>query len=64
MELNSYKTVHANAKTVTKNWVIVDAKDQILGRFPHNLKTVDIKEWDLKGNVQAYEAKRARVLKS
>jgi len=33
VELNSYKTVHANAKTVTKNWVIVDAKDQILGRL-------------------------------
>ncbi len=33
MELNSYKTVHANAKTVTKNWVIIDAKDQILGRL-------------------------------
>ena len=33
MELNSYKTVHANAKTVTKNWVVVDAKDQVLGRL-------------------------------
>jgi len=33
VELNSYKTVHANAKTVTKNWVIVDAKDQVLGRL-------------------------------
>ena len=33
MEAISYKTVHANAKTVTKNWVIVDAKDQILGRM-------------------------------
>ena len=37
MELNSYKTVHANAKTVTKNWVIIDAKDQILGRLSSNV---------------------------
>ncbi|GAB4375475.1 MAG: 50S ribosomal protein L13 [Salibacteraceae bacterium] len=29
----SYKTVSANAETVTKEWVIVDAKDQTLGRF-------------------------------
>ncbi len=33
MEANSFKTVHANAKTVTKNWVVIDAKDQVLGRF-------------------------------
>jgi large subunit ribosomal protein L13 len=29
----SYKTVSANAKTVTKEWVVLDAKDQVLGRF-------------------------------
>jgi large subunit ribosomal protein L13 len=29
----SYKTVSANAKTVTKKWVIVDAQDQIVGRL-------------------------------
>jgi len=29
----SYKTISANNKTVTKNWVIVDAEDQVLGRF-------------------------------
>jgi large subunit ribosomal protein L13 len=29
----SYKTVSANRKTVTKNWVVVDARDQILGRM-------------------------------
>lgn len=28
----SYKTVSANAATVNKNWVVVDAKDQQLGR--------------------------------
>lgn len=33
MEANSYKTVHANAKTVTKNWVLIDAEDQIVGRL-------------------------------
>ena len=33
MDAISYKTISANAKTVTKNWVIVDAEDQILGRL-------------------------------
>lgn len=32
MDALSYKTVSANAKTVDKNWVLVDAKDQIVGR--------------------------------
>jgi len=29
----SYKTISANNKTVTKNWVIVDAENQVLGRL-------------------------------
>jgi len=29
----SYKTISANAQTVTKKWVIVDAQDQIVGRL-------------------------------
>jgi len=29
----SYKTISANKETVTKEWVVVDATDQILGRF-------------------------------
>jgi large subunit ribosomal protein L13 len=29
----SYKTISANANTVTKKWVIVDAQDQIVGRL-------------------------------
>jgi large subunit ribosomal protein L13 len=33
VEMLSYKTVSANSKTVTKNWVVLDAKDQVLGRF-------------------------------
>src|SRR6266446_7576861 len=40
MEANSYKTVHANAKTVTKNWVLMDAKDQVLGRFSSKVATL------------------------
>jgi large subunit ribosomal protein L13 len=28
----SYRTAHANKATVEKSWVIVDAKDQVLGR--------------------------------
>jgi len=33
VEAVSYKTISANNKTVTKNWVIVDAEDQVLGRL-------------------------------
>lgn len=33
MDTLSYKTVSANKTTVQKEWVIVDAKDQILGRL-------------------------------
>lgn len=29
----SYKTISANAETADKQWVVVDAKDQTLGRF-------------------------------
>ena len=29
----SYKTISANKETATKNWVVVDAKEQTLGRF-------------------------------
>jgi large subunit ribosomal protein L13 len=36
----SYKTVSANAKTVNKNWVIVDAQDQILGRLTSNIARI------------------------
>ena len=33
MDTLSFKTVSANAATVTKEWVVVDATDQIMGRF-------------------------------
>ncbi len=33
MDTLSYKTVSANKDTVTKDWVIVDAEKQILGRL-------------------------------
>ena len=29
----SYKTISANKATVTKEWVIVDATDQVIGRL-------------------------------
>ena len=29
----SYKTVSANAKTVNKEWVLVDATDMVVGRI-------------------------------
>ena len=33
MEFNSYKTASANKATVKKEWVVVDAEGQILGRL-------------------------------
>jgi large subunit ribosomal protein L13 len=33
MNTLSYKTVSANAATVTKEWVLIDAEDQVLGRL-------------------------------
>lgn len=33
MDTLSYKTVSANKATVTKEWVVVDAKDEVLGRL-------------------------------
>ena len=33
MDTLSYKTISANAETVKKEWVVVDATDQILGRL-------------------------------
>lgn len=33
MDTLSYKTISANDATVTKNWVLVDAKDETLGRL-------------------------------
>ena len=33
MDTLSYKTVSANKATVQKEWVLIDAKDQILGRL-------------------------------
>ena len=29
----SYKTISANKETATKEWVVVDATDQVLGRL-------------------------------
>ena len=33
MDTLSYKTISANKATVTKEWVVVDATDQVLGRL-------------------------------
>lgn len=33
MDTLSYKTVSANKATVTKEWVLVDARDEVLGRL-------------------------------
>ncbi len=33
VDTQSYKTVSANAATVTKEWVLIDATDVVLGRL-------------------------------
>jgi large subunit ribosomal protein L13 len=33
MDTNSYKTISANKATVNKDWVLIDAENQILGRL-------------------------------
>lgn len=33
MDTLSYKTISANIATVNKEWVVIDAKDQVLGRL-------------------------------
>ncbi|MDH5398735.1 MAG: 50S ribosomal protein L13 [Cyclobacteriaceae bacterium] len=33
MEISSYKTVFANDNTVTKDWLVVDAENKVLGRL-------------------------------
>ena len=40
MDTLSYKTVSANSATVEKNWVIVDADSQVLGRLSSEVAKV------------------------
>ncbi|PIQ35248.1 MAG: 50S ribosomal protein L13 [Bacteroidetes bacterium CG18_big_fil_WC_8_21_14_2_50_41_14] len=37
MDTLSYKTVSANANTVTKEWVLIDAENEVLGRLASNV---------------------------
>jgi large subunit ribosomal protein L13 len=36
----SYKTISANKETATKDWVIVDAKDKVLGRLSSQIVNI------------------------
>ena len=40
MDHNSYKTLNANKATAEKGWVLVDAKDQVLGRVASQIAHV------------------------
>ncbi|HCT93270.1 MAG: 50S ribosomal protein L13 [Bacteroidetes bacterium GWE2_39_28] len=40
MDTLSYKTVSANKATVTKEWVVIDATDQVLGRFASRIALI------------------------
>jgi len=40
VDTQSYKTVSANAATVTKEWVVIDATDQVLGRLASRIALI------------------------
>ena len=40
MDTLSYKTVSANKATVTKEWVVIDATDQVLGRLASRIALI------------------------
>ena len=40
MDQYSFKTIYANKVTADKNWVLVDAKDQVLGRLASQVARV------------------------
>ena len=40
MDTLSYKTVSANKATVTKEWVVIDAADQVLGRLASRIALI------------------------
>ena len=40
MDTQSYKTVSANVATVTKEWVVIDAADQVLGRLASRIALI------------------------
>ena len=40
MDTLSYKTISANKATVTKNWYVIDATDQVLGRLASRVALV------------------------
>jgi large subunit ribosomal protein L13 len=40
MDHNSYKTIHATRATVEKNWIVVDAEAQVLGRLASQIARI------------------------
>ena len=40
MDSLSYKTISANAATVTKNWVLIDANGEVLGRLASQIAKI------------------------
>ncbi len=48
MDTLSYKTVSANSATVTKNWVLVDADNQVVGRLATQIASI------LRGKTKPY----------
>ena len=55
MNTLSYKTKSANKATVNKNWVLVDAGDQVLGRLASNVAKV------IRGKHKTIESTSGRI---
>ena len=40
MDSLSYKTISANASTVTKEWIVIDATNEVLGRLASQIAKI------------------------
>ena len=43
MDSLSYKTISANAATVTKEWVVIDATNEVLGRLASQIAKIYVR---------------------
>ena len=60
MDTLSYKTISANKATVNKEWVIVDATDQVVGRL--GAKVAKLLRGKYKPNFTPHSVKSLRLV--
>ena len=54
MDSLSYKTISANAATVTKEWVVIDATNEVLGRLASQVAKILRGKNKLLSNLKVY----------